>query len=138
MIQHVGQHHKNGCFVASLAMLLGCSYEEAFKKVFPKSKYTYNYRDWPKSGYKLTPEKALRILDKHGIKTKKAKLKRATSLKKRTALIMLRWKIAPELMHAVVFDGETGKIYDPGSYHDPKVYDYNMHAIYYIEKGKRT
>jgi hypothetical protein len=120
-------------------MLLDCSYEQAFKKVFPcTKKIPSQYYDWPKSGYKLTPEKALRILNRCGVKTKKAKLKKVQSLKKRTALIMLRWREMPELMHAMVFDPDDRTLLDPSSYTSVKLCNENLEAIYYVKLPKKA
>jgi ABC-type bacteriocin/lantibiotic exporter with double-glycine peptidase domain len=115
MLGRVEQVHQNGCFIACLAILLECSYEEAFKLLHPRRKTMppSDLHQWHRLKVALTPEKSLQLMPKFGLRVQKANLRKVSSLRKRTSLILLRWRSDPTQMHALVFDGSTQRIIDP-------------------------
>ena len=139
-LQHITQDHYNGCFIAALAMILGKTYEDTFKLLFPD-------RDIINGDHALRCEGADRdigslaakVLQKFGYKTKKSSYRKVKSLlryARKNVLIIVRWSGGP-LCHAVVFDAETKKFLDPsGPFEDRdlKVYQRNLDSMYYIEQ----
>lgn len=139
-IQHVTQGHYNGCFVAALAMILGKTYEDTFKLLFPD-------RDIQNGDHALRAEDqdigacAARAMEKLGVKTKKSTYRKVMSLLKysqKNVLIIVRWHGGP-MCHAVVYDAQTKRFLDPSdpggpsSQHDLKVYQRNLDSMYYVE-----
>ena len=134
MIRRVEQLHDTGCFVACLAMLLDTTYQQAFQLVYPNRPMPAPWdrleRVW------LDPEQALNMMPKFGIHPIRASIRSVRSLKKRTSLVLLRWRTQPSLQHALIFDGETGNFVDPSfkTSLNHKVMNRNLEAIYYIKK----
>lgn len=139
-LQHVYQDHYNGCFIAALAMILGKTYEDTFKLVFPD-------RDITNGDHALRCEgtdrdigaRAAQALEKLGVKTKKSTYRKVKSLiryARKNVLIIVRWHGGP-LCHAVVFDAETKRFLDPSGPVEPydiKTYQRNLDSMYYIEQ----
>lgn len=76
-------------------------------------------------------------MQKFGLRLQKANLRKVTSLRRRTSLILLRWQWEPTQMHALVFDGSTGSIIDPSfSAWQCTMNDiqYNLDSIYYVNR----
>jgi hypothetical protein len=136
MLTRVEQFHQNGCFISCLAILLQVSYQEAFKLVHPKRKMPASdfdqMRRW-KVG--MDPEKSLQIMEENGLRVEQSNLRKVSSLRRRTSLILLRWRHEPAQMHAVVFDGSTGRIIDPSLWPSSReeIQD-NLESIYHVER----
>lgn len=138
-LQHVTQPHYNGCAIAAFAMILGKTYEEAFKLIFPD-------RDPLIDDHAIRAEDqdigacAARVLEKLGVKTKKSKYRKLKSLIKyarKNVLLIMRWGNG-SMCHAVVFDAETKRFLDPSgpTYDLPTELRYwqrNLDSMYYIE-----
>lgn len=134
MLQRIRQEHDSGCFIAAVATLLQVPYVEAFSRLYPGT-IMPPVTDYSARVGRLI-EESLALLPRVGIQLHQSKLRSVRSLKKRTALIILRWKYEPHLSHAVVFDGEQGKILDP-CYESPlshSIYNRNLEAIYYVKR----
>lgn len=129
-LNRVQQRHNNGCFIACLAILLGKTYEEAFKVVYPNRDCPLDYEN-PNVG--LSPEVSLEIIKKIGLKPKKSSLTRLKSLK-RTALVLLRWRDAPTLLHGIVFDASRQIFLDPSTptFSNARAYQKHLDSIYYM------
>jgi hypothetical protein len=139
-LQHVTQDHYNGCFIAALAMILGKTYEEAFKLLFPD-------RNYHEGDHALRAETAgedigalaARALEKLGCKVKKSTYRQVRSLiryARKDTLIILRWG-GGSMCHAVIFDAETKKFLDPSGPIEPgdlKRYQRNLDSMYYVEQ----
>lgn len=120
-ISHVYQGSM-GCFVACVAMLLGKTYNQAYKLVHPsrawRSGNRWNWYDGEILNYSFThvgtisPEKAFKRLERLGLKPRYVKVKKLNLLHK-TAIIWLRWDSDPTLMHSVVYDSKTKMFWDP-------------------------
>lgn len=135
MLQRVPQLHDSGCFIACVAMLLKVSYQEAFNKLFPGTTMPCP-KENPYATVGLLTEESLQLLPSVGLKFQPAKLRSIKSLRKRTSLIIIRWRDEPDVSHGIVFDGESGTFLDP-CYQQPlryQVYDRNLETIYYIKK----
>lgn len=147
MIQRVQQLHDSGCFVACIAMLLNTTYEEAFSRLFP-------YRMMPPActtecinspivcceQVSLETNLALSIMPQFGLEIKLSNLKSVQSLKKRTSLVILRWRTCPERSHALLFDGEQGIFVDP-CYKVPlnhRIMNINLEDIYYVKRPSQS
>jgi hypothetical protein len=134
MLHRVKQEHDTGCFVACTAILLQVSYSEAFNRLWPNRIMPPPENPW--ADISLSIEAALWLLPRVGLQLQKANIKSVKSLRKRTSLIILRWKCEPERSHAVVFDGESSRFIDP-SYHPHlsyRLYNRNLDSIYYVKK----
>jgi ABC-type bacteriocin/lantibiotic exporter with double-glycine peptidase domain len=103
--RYVSQPQSSGCFVACVAMMMGKTYQEAFKLVHP------DRQEWDRAD--LHPFAAIERLKALGFKVRYAQLKKLRSLK-RDALLCIKWDWAPELGHAVLYDSEQKKFLDPG------------------------
>ena len=132
----VRQEHSDGCFVACVAMLLGVSYLEAFKLVHP-TRYVdeYGYGFAGVEGMDPVAD-AFKILERLNLNPRLANVKDMKYLR-RTALVIIRWKYSPELMHAVVFNPVAKKILDPAyeTASHMKRYADQMEAAIYISKA---
>ncbi len=136
--RHVFQYHNSGCFVACVAMLLGKSYKQALKLIHPdKNPNTF----W--ETISMPPEQSIERLPLLGIQTKTAKTRTIRHLR-RDALLLIRWRVQPTLMHAVVYDAKHKKLLDPGNRipMPSHVYERQLDTVLYIEKvapvkGKR-
>ena len=116
-------------------MLLGVTYQEAFSKLFP-GEYMPCPETFPDARVGRPIEESLEFLPTIGLKIKKANLRNIKSLRKRTSLILLRWKSEPWLSHGLVFDGEVGIILDP-AYEETsslRFYNSNLETIYYVKR----
>ncbi len=105
-INHVDGNREMGCFVACVAMLLGKSYDETFKIIFPRRS--------PNNilGGALMPENAFMVLEYLGFKPRRIRIKKLKELN-RHALIWVRWTVQNSLMHSVVFEASTRRFWDP-------------------------
>lgn len=139
-LKHVTQAHYNGCFIAALAMLIGKTYEETYKLVYPDRDPTNSEHGlWsePQDNYDIGAA-AVRVLNKLGFKSKKATYKKIKSLQKyarKNALLIVRWG-GGTMCHAVVFDAETKKFLDPSGpveRYDMTSYQRNLDSMYYVE-----
>lgn len=118
-INHVYQYHYSGCFIASIAMILHTSYDEAFKLVFGKDA-DIRQIDWqltpsPKNrGAALTIEQAMLKLSQLGIYVHKSKYVNINNLHRygKHALLIINFK-QDNLAHAIVFDGVQKEFFDP-------------------------
>ncbi len=141
-LQLVSQVSGNGCFIAAVAMILGKTYEEAFKLIFPDRDYNYG-----EHGFRAeTADQdigllAAQALERLGYKTKKSTYRQVKSLlrySRKNTLIIVRWYGGP-LCHAVVFDAETKKFLDPSGHladdYDLKTYQRNLDSMYYVESA---
>lgn len=113
-IRPVSQEHHSGCFIASVAMLLGKSYSEAFSLLHPGQ----NPRLLLEHGFRLsTPKKtAHSLLRGLGFKTHSSKYRQFTSYQKwitKNGIMIIRWDWDPTLCHCIVFDGETKDFIEP-------------------------
>lgn len=113
-LYRVRQDHHDGCFVACVAMLLGITYLEAFKIVHPDrvlDEYGYG-----SAGIREVdiPGAAFDILKRLNLNPKQARVRHMRNLR-RLAVVLIRWRIDPTLMHAVVFDPKKKILLDPSS-----------------------
>lgn len=134
MLQRIHQMHGDGCFIACVAILLGISYEDSFRRLFPnKIMRTDSY--W-ESNIALTVEQSLDMLPHIGIQLQKTNLRNVKLLKGRTSFIILRWKNEPNLSHGLIFDGSSGKFLDPVFYPplNHSTYNRNLENIYYVKR----
>jgi hypothetical protein len=139
MLTRVEQLHANGCFIACLAIFLECSYQDAFKLLHPRRKAMPPSDIDQDNRIKVafTPEKSLQLMPKFGLQVQKSNLRKVASLRRRTSLILLRWHWEPTQMHALVFDGSTGKILDPTFAYYKCTLDEiqrNLDSIYYVKR----
>ena len=131
----VAQNHNTGCFVACIAILLETSYEDAFERIHKKPCP-------PPDAYfrqhlvGLTPERSLELMPSLGLKVEKSNLRNVRSLRRRTSLILLRWRTEPTQMHGIVFDGEAGRFLDPDPMYPITMcrMQKNLEAIYHIRR----
>lgn len=113
-IRPVSQEHHSGCFVASVAMLLGKSYLEAFSLLHPGKDplmtYEHGFRE-------ASPqETAQRLLHSLGFKTHPSRYKQFSSFQKwmkKNAVMIIRWDFDPTMCHCVVFDGGERNFIEP-------------------------
>jgi hypothetical protein len=110
-LRQIRQKNPNGCFVAAFATCLGVSYEEAFKLVHPTMPYDGEYYSYYSHG--LDPFRAYEIAAKHLRMFREAKERKFRSFKT-NAFVTVRWRFAPSLSHAVVWDHKRKRILDPG------------------------
>jgi hypothetical protein len=125
-IQRVSQQHRDGCFIACFAMMKGISYEEAYKLVHPKKDFC--------GEASLPPEKAIKILDKYGLETSYQPIKKIRHIK-RDALLLIRWRAQPDLMHGVIFDKKNRMFLDPW-FNTPKsvrTYESQLDSVWYFK-----
>lgn len=136
--QHIRQDHPSGCFVACVAMLMGTSYHVALRRVHP---YVNVHRTiYPWLNLSLSPEESINKLVRLGIHLTPSKVRKISSLRK-DALLLIRWAIEPNLMHAVIYDHAKKRILDPAG----RIYDLSkwrgwkiawvekqLDAVYYI------
>lgn len=108
MIKKVLQKHKNGCAVASIAMLAGISYEEAIKALHP------NRKPYEKISANLFAIAAALSRLNIGIdfKTPWSKTLNIKDIDK-PALLCIDLSDKARHNHAVVWDPETQKIINP-------------------------
>lgn len=129
-LHRVYQEHDNGCFIACTAMLLGCTYYEAFKLIHP-DKDPFKTELWS-SAVGMTPEAAIKRLVALGLNPVPRPLRQLRNLRK-TALILIRWKWAPTLMHGVVYDSVRDRFLDPSpSTKKMRVYESQLDSVYYF------
>lgn len=129
--QRVTQESEYGCFVATVACLLGSTYQEAFKLIHPGTFMTpYN------GGVPI--EDAPKLLKKLGWKLRKTTIKHISSIKK-DALILITWRDQPDLSHAVIYDAKEKKVIDPINLPPFKnrTYERHLNSIYYIEDSPK-
>lgn len=140
-LKHVTQVHYNGCFIAALAMLIGKTYEETFKLVFPDrdmSTSDHAVRTSDEDNHDIGVA-ATKVLEKLGLKSKKSTYKKVKSLPRyarKNVLIIVRWS-GGSMCHAVIFDAETKKFLDPSGpveRHDITSYQRNLDSMYYVEQ----
>ena len=118
--------HDSGCFIACAAMLLGTSYDEALKLIHPERVIAR----YDKVG--LTPEESILRLSAFGLNPNARPLRQLRNLR-RTALIYIRWRIQPELMHAIVYDASRKRFLDPGTlYPHVDEYEEQLDSVYYF------
>ena len=121
--------HDSGCFIACAAMLLDISYNEALKLIHPEKDIDMCYR-YDEVG--LTPEESILRLTAFGLNPNPRPLRQLRNLR-RTALLYIRWRIQPELMHAVVYDAARKKFLDPGTlYPHIDEYEEQLDSVYYF------
>jgi hypothetical protein len=140
MLKIIKQIHDNGCFLACLAILKGITYEQAFQLVYPGRTMPPKDAIYREHDVALPTEQALKLMPRFGLHLQKSNLRSVHSLRRRTSLILLRWQVEPTQMHALVYDGEAGKILDP-------CYDFfpvtlgdinnNLDSIYYVKKSRQ-
>jgi hypothetical protein len=129
-LKKVYQEHDNGCFIACTAMLLGTSYNEAFKLIHP-DKDPFNVELWS-SSIGMTPEASIKRLVRLGLNPSPRPLRQLRNLRK-TALILIRWACAPTLMHGIVYDVVRDKFLDPcGRTLKTRVYEKQLDSVYYF------
>lgn len=115
-------------------MILGVSYPKALKLIHP-------YKDpndyWDTVG--MEPEKSIAFLPRLGIEIRPSKTRTLKRLR-RDALLLIRWKHEPNLMHAVVYDSSRKKFLDPsGKNPFPNhVYETQLDTVLYIRKMKTS
>jgi hypothetical protein len=143
MLRAIRQQHGDGCFISVIATLLEIPYEKAFQRVYPGREMPptddNGYYNWTLG---MTPEKSLELMPSLGLELIPTKMKSVMSLRKgRTALILLRWRSMPTLLHGIVYDGETGRFLDPGrlSYiKTRKAMQENLESIYYVKRTQTS
>jgi hypothetical protein len=111
-------------------MLLGITYHEAFKLIHPE-KDPFLVEVWsPAIG--MTPEASIERLVKLGLNPVPRPLRQLRNLRK-TALLLIRWKWAPSLMHGVVYDSVRDRFLDPApTTKKMRVYESQLDSVYYF------
>ena len=129
-LRYVRQKHEHGCFYAGLAMLLGVSYEQAFKRVHPHLSTSALL-----ASPLLAADQTVSVLQRLGIKHSPAKARRVRSLR-HNALIVVRWTCAPNVSHTFVYDADERRLLDPGSKRRPWVSDIErqIYSVTYIHQ----
>lgn len=114
-LRAVAQKNGTGCFIAAIATLLGSTYEEAYRLCHPGKDpdIEWEHGFWDTSVLRA----AFQSLERAGIKGRLAPYKKFSSFSKRNkhALLIIRWRIEPNLCHAIVYDGDTHRFLDPSS-----------------------
>ena len=112
-IKYVKQKHNNGCFIASLAMVTGYSYDKVFKTVYGKNKNIG--KEYPG----LTFEHIIRLVDKLNVLYRVSFNKKDLNLLKNNALIVIDYENKKKgfsydehSRHCVVFDSINNRILD--------------------------
>jgi len=136
-MQRVKQLHDTGCFIACIATLLDITYAQAFERVHPGQPMPPPDDYWQQHKIWLPVEKALELMPSLGLEPIPARARNVSSLRHRTALILLRWRIRPARLHAVVFDGERKKFLDPIDYNSIRDYQNNLEAIFYVKRHRQ-
>lgn len=137
-LRHVTQSNYNGCFVAALAMILGKTYEEAYKLLFPEGDILSGEHAFRSDDSNIGAA-AARVLERLGCKVKKSTYRQMKSLIKharKNTLIIIRWG-GGSICHAVVFDAATKQFLDPSGPvmpYDLKCYQRNLDSMYYVER----
>lgn len=108
-LRMVEQQHTNGCFIACLAMLTGKTYRQAFSLIHPDKDYD-SIGHYEPIG--LSPEESIKRMEELGLGPDPRPLRNLVNLR-RTALIMIRWKYSPTLLHGIVFDASTKQLLNP-------------------------
>ena len=111
-LHRVYQQNDDGCFIAGIAILLGKTYEEAFRLVHPQK----NIYDWSHGIEAMSlQEAALSTLQRLGVKAHVSKLRKLDSLRKskKNMVLIIRWNMSPTRCHTVVYDSESRQILDP-------------------------
>lgn len=114
----VTQLHDSGCFIASVAMLLGKSYNEAFQLLHPGqstwSVLEHGFMEMSVRGG------ALRMLRGLGFQAHASSYRKFRTFQKRVnknAIMIIRWQFEPTRCHCIVFDGDTKNFIEPdGAY----------------------
>lgn len=143
-LRHVTQINYNGCFIAALAMLIGKTYDETYKLVFPDADpltSEHAIKSEEHDGHNIGAA-ASRVMEKFGVKTKRSTYKQIKSLlkyAKKNTLIILRWGgPSGSMCHALVYDAETKQILDPSGPGDRtrsiNWYQRNLDSMYYVEE----
>lgn len=121
-LQHVYQVDTNGCFVAAVAMILGKTYPETRRLVFPEQHpdgyLASGLMDDPINKISIT-DAAIAKMKSLGMKVHLSKYEQLRSVfkyAKKNAIILLRWKWDLERLHAVVFDADARVLLDPADY----------------------
>jgi len=146
-LHFVKQYHDSGCFIACVAMLLGKSYSEVFKKIHPGMEtwmidpWGYPEMDVPFAA--LTVADAVAKLPSLGIQAHLAPTRNLRRIKRgnKNALIVIRWEDDITSEHGIVFDAARKKFMNPshGDWWDIKskkrrlYYQRQVDKIYYIE-----
>ncbi|HEY5268151.1 MAG TPA: hypothetical protein VII94_03375 [Candidatus Saccharimonadales bacterium] len=114
----VSQKNYDGCFIACAAMLMGTDYDTAFKRLHPgRNQNLLSSHGWEDTSGQVHVI-ALNLLAKLGADAKLAKWKRLKSFKRygsKSAIVIIRWRHAPELCHCIFYSHKTKKFYDPST-----------------------
>lgn len=113
-MEPVAQLSHTGCFIASLAMLLGKTYREAFKLVHPRKNMDTMFSHGFRTNF--VEAKVHKLLNGLGIQThtgKYRKFKSYTDRVKKNAIMVIRWKRNPSSCHCIVFDAKEKRFIDP-------------------------
>lgn len=131
-MRHVAQAHGQGCFYAGLAMLLGCSYVEAFRRVHRASSDINRLFRRPI----LRADRVPAVLERLGLSPREVRCRRVRSLK-HDALIVVRWHEHSMYSHTVVWDSKGKRILDPGSRVNPLstyMVEQQLYAAYEVSR----
>lgn len=132
--QRVEQIHHNGCFVAATAVLLGKSYEDTLRLMCPgqtMQDYSHGFPSTVGAEAKLAYDTLTRL----GIKLRPARERRIRCLRK-NALLLIRWKRSPTLLHFVVYLAKEKKFLDSW-FEDSlrlEVYQRQLDAVFLIDQ----
>jgi hypothetical protein len=110
----VTQLDDSGCFIASVAMLLGKEYQDAFRLLHPGKKawstIEHGFIDLS------VKNAALRMLRGLGFQAHASSYKKFRTYRKRVnknAIMIIRWDYEPTRCHCIVFDGDTKHFIEP-------------------------
>jgi hypothetical protein len=108
--RRVQQVHDTGCFVACVASLLGKNYWEAFNLIHP-----YRCMVDHAGLYGYDAKMVQNNLHRVGIKVTPSKERRINYIR-RNALLIIRWKHEPNLLHSVLYLPKKKQFLDPAFY----------------------
>jgi hypothetical protein len=111
-------------------MLLNESYFKTYRKLFPGRKDNT-------AGVPI--ENVIGTLQELGFRPVVSRARKIRNLRK-DALIVIRWKDAPDLSHAAVWDNAHRKTLDPWRKYKRYVYESQIETIYYVDvaAGRRA
>lgn len=136
MIKKIYQKHRNGCTVASLAMLLNISYDEALKLLHPNRKPRQRVSGNIETIFDVFIKNKISVQIYNNLKTAlgfdTVDIVSITDLKN-PALIALYTREESGKNHVVVWDPESKKILDPGRYRNLPVKYYQKRLSFAFE-----
>lgn len=127
-MQQIKKKHRNGCGVASAAMILGIDYDTALKYMHPRYE-GQTYFDYSSRKYHFN-----RIFEIVKANYKIYDDKKFLSLKYPNILILDFRDVEENLLHAIVWEPINRTVFDPDEYYAYCLDDYEKKFKYNIKK----